>query len=204
MAIAKSTREVLIDTASRLICLHGYTNTSLDDILRESKVGKGNFYHYFKSKEALGYAIIDRIVLKFSEEVLAPMFTSSTLPPLERVERFLDHVVETQRQSRCVGGCPMGNLAVELSDVHEGFRQRLAQVFRLWRESVHAALREAREEGSLNHSVNPESLAHFFVASLEGAILLTKVTKDIAVMEQCARELRRHLDFYRVSSALPA
>jgi TetR/AcrR family transcriptional repressor of nem operon len=43
--------------------LHGYQKTSLDDVLRESGVGKGNFYHYFRSKEDLGYAILDRVVV---------------------------------------------------------------------------------------------------------------------------------------------
>jgi TetR/AcrR family transcriptional repressor of nem operon len=204
MAHVKATKELLIEAASRLICLHGYNHTSLDDILRESKVGKGNFYHYFKSKEALGYAIIDRIVQKFSDEVLGPIFSAEGLAPLERVERLLDHAVDSQRQSGCIGGCPMGNLAMELSDVHEGFRQRLAGVFHLWRERIRESLLEAQEEGSLDASVNPESLAHFLVASFEGAILLTKVTKEIGVMEQCARELRRHLDFYRISAGAPA
>ncbi len=42
--------------------MHGYNHTSLDDVLRESGVGKGNFYYHFKSKEDLGYAILDRLV----------------------------------------------------------------------------------------------------------------------------------------------
>ena len=53
-----ATRDQILDAASRLISLRGYHCTSLDDVLRESGVGKGNFYYYFKSKEDLGYAII--------------------------------------------------------------------------------------------------------------------------------------------------
>jgi len=204
MSTTATTREVVIRAATRLICVHGYNNTSLDDILRESGVGKGNFYHYFKSKEALGFEIIDRIIQKFSEEVLDPAFLSSDLPPLERIERFLDQVVASQRQSGCIGGCPMGNLAMELSDVHEGFRQRLAQVFQLWRKRIEETLSEAKSQGALSEKVNSECLSRFVVASLEGAILLTKVKKEIGVMEQCAQELRSHLDHYRVSAGLPA
>jgi hypothetical protein len=40
-------------------------------------------------------------------------------------------------------------------------------------------------------------LARFLVAGIEGAILLTKVQKDIGVMEHCIAELRRHLALYR-------
>src|SRR5260370_535648 len=58
----RSTREVILAAATRLIHVHGYNHTTLDDILRESGVGKGNFYYHFKSKEDLGYAILDQIV----------------------------------------------------------------------------------------------------------------------------------------------
>ena len=56
-----ATRDQILNAAARLIHVQGYQSTSLDDVLRESGVGKGNFYYYFKSKEDLGYAIIDRI-----------------------------------------------------------------------------------------------------------------------------------------------
>jgi TetR/AcrR family transcriptional repressor of nem operon len=199
-----TTKQLIIDVASRLICVHGYNNTSLDDILRESGVGKGNFYHYFKSKEALAFAIIDQVIVKFSEKVLEPVFSSHELSSLEKVERFLDRVVASQRRNGCVGGCPIGNLAMELSDVHEGFRQRLAEVFCLWQERIEEALVQAKIQGSVSDQADPRRLAHFLVASLEGAILLTKVTKEISVMEQCAKELTHHLDLYRSSAAAPA
>src|SRR2546428_13702194 len=58
----RSTREAILKAASRLIHVHGYNHTSLDDVLRESGVGKGNFYYYLKSKEDLGYAILDQLI----------------------------------------------------------------------------------------------------------------------------------------------
>jgi TetR/AcrR family transcriptional repressor of nem operon len=91
----------------------------------------------------------------------------------------------------------MGNLATELADLHEGFRQRLARVFDLWRERLAAALGEARADGVLDPTVDPDHVAHFLVAGLEGAMLLTKVQKDIGVMEACVAELRRHLGLCR-------
>jgi TetR/AcrR family transcriptional repressor of nem operon len=96
----------------------------------------------------------------------------------------------------------MGNLATELADVHEGFRQRLAQVFEVWRARLAEALARARREGALGPTVDPDHLAHFLVAGLEGAILLAKVQKDIRVMEACVTELRRHLGLYREPAAL--
>ena len=192
----KHTREQILDAATRLMHVSGYRGTSLDDVLRESGVGKGNFYYYFKSKEELGYAILDRIVRGFVERTLEPSFADPSRPPLDRIHRFLDGVLETQRQRNCVGGCPMGNLASELSDVHEGFRRRLAEIFTRWRERLTEALREAQSDGSLAPACDAGRLAQFLVASLEGAILMSKVTKEIQVMETCVGELKAHLAHY--------
>ncbi|MBI4241594.1 MAG: TetR family transcriptional regulator C-terminal domain-containing protein [Candidatus Rokubacteria bacterium] len=182
--------------ASRLISVKGYHCTSLDDVLRESGVGKGNFYYYFDSKEALGYAILERIAKAFVERTLEPSFDDLARSPLGRVHRFLDLILESQRERNCVGGCPMGNLASELSDVHEGFRQRLAQVFTLWRGRLSRALVEAQARGEISGRAEPARLAQFVVAALEGAILMAKVTKEIAVMEECVAELKAHLALY--------
>src|SRR5260370_12385446 len=67
-----ATRDQILNAAARLMHVQGYQSTSLDDVLRESGVGKGNFYYYFKSKEDLGYAIIDRITQAFVDRTLRP------------------------------------------------------------------------------------------------------------------------------------
>jgi TetR/AcrR family transcriptional repressor of nem operon len=94
----------------------------------------------------------------------------------------------------------MGNLACELSDVHEGFRARLATVFTQWRARLTRALGEAQVRGEVVASCRPEAAGQFLVAGLEGGILLTKVSKDIAVLEQCVSELKRYLTLYEVRS----
>jgi TetR/AcrR family transcriptional repressor of nem operon len=191
-----ATRDQILNAATRLIHLRGYHSTSLDDVLRESGVGKGNFYYYFKSKESLGYAIIDRVVQGFLERSLEPAFADSVADPVEQIHAFLDRIVESHRRRNCVGGCPLGNLASELSDVHEGFRQRLAEIFEHWRVKVAAALERGRASGRLAAELDVAGAAGFVVASLEGAILMAKVTKDIAVMEKSVAELKQYLTLY--------
>jgi TetR/AcrR family transcriptional regulator, transcriptional repressor for nem operon len=196
----RSTREAILDAATRLMHVGGYQRTSLDDVLRESGVGKGNFYYHFRSKEDLGFAILDQLVARFVERTLDPCFAADDRPRLEQIRCFLDRVLEAQRKSNCVGGCAMGNLASELSDVHEGFRARLASVFTAWRARLTAVLADAQARGEVVASCRPEPVAHFLVAGLEGGILLTKVSKDIAVLEQCVSELKRYLTLYEVQS----
>jgi len=190
------TRDQILDAAGRLIHLQGYHCTSLDDVLRESGVGKGNFYYYFKSKEELGYAIIDRLVRAFLDLTLEPAFADPGADPVAQTHELLDRILDNQRQRNCIGGCPMGNLASELSDVHEGFRQRLAEVFVAWRITMAEAFRRGQATGRLRPECNSEGAAYFIVAALEGAILMSKLTKDIKVMERCVDELKQHLTLY--------
>jgi TetR/AcrR family transcriptional regulator, transcriptional repressor for nem operon len=192
----RGTRAAIVRAAARIMHLKGYNATSLDDILRESAVGKGNFYHYFKSKEDLGYEILDAAIRSFLERTLDPCFADSEANRLGQVRCFLDRLLQSERERNCIGGCPIGNLASELSDVHEGFRAKLAGVFRLWRERLTQALAEGQARGEVTPGCDPVAAGRFLVASLEGAMLITKVQKDISVMEQCVAEMKHYLSLY--------
>jgi TetR/AcrR family transcriptional regulator, transcriptional repressor for nem operon len=194
----RATRDAILAAATRLMHVNGFNATSLDDVLRESGAGKGNFYHHFRSKEDLGYAILDQLIAGFVQRTLDPCFADPDEPALAQIRCFLDRVLEAQRRRNCVGGCPMGNLASELSDVHEGFRTRLASVFSAWRDRLSLALRDAQSLGEVGADCAPDAVAQFLVGSLEGAILLAKVSKDIRVMEQCVSELKRYLSLFEV------
>jgi TetR/AcrR family transcriptional repressor of nem operon len=195
----RQTREAILDAATELMHLKGYQATTLDDVLRESGVGKGNFYYHFKSKEDLGYAILDQVIASFLGRTLDPCFSDPGTGRLAQIRCFLDLVLAAQRERNCVGGCALGNLASELSDVHEGFRARLSFVFSAWQDRLTWALMEAQRAGSVRPDCRPDAVAQFLVASLEGAILVTKLTKDIAVMERCVEELKRYLTLYEAS-----
>jgi len=100
----KTTRDAILGAAQRLMHVHGYHATSLDDVLRESGVGKGNFYYHFRSKEELGYAILDQIVAGFVERTLEPCFADPDGAPLGQIRCFLDRLEQAQRDRKCVAG----------------------------------------------------------------------------------------------------
>ena len=192
-----TTRENILEAASRLIHIRGFHNTSIDDILRESGVGKGNFYYYFKSKDELGYATLDRSLERIREDVLEETFRPER-NPWEQLHAFLEALVKRAAQTGCKGGCPLGNLALEMSDVHEEFRHRLTQAFEQVQARLEEALERARIEGSLKPDADIPRLARFILAGFEGAILLGKLYKDPEIMAEVIGELQGHLAHYRV------
>lgn len=196
---ARAKRERIIDAAARLIHLRGYNSTSIQDILRATGIGKGNFYYYFASKEELGFAILDWQSTRFAEGVLRKAFDGSG-DPLEQINTYLDLLLDLARKRGCRGGCPVGNLAQELSDTHEGFRRRLERTLEAWRAILERALRRAREEGRLRPEADPARLSQFLLAGIQGAILLAKARKDAGVLADCFDELKAHLQAWTTAS----
>ena len=127
---------------------------------------------------------------------IEPCFADREAGRVDQIRCFLGRVREALEARNCVGGCLFGNLAAELADVHEGFRTRLADLFARWNARLTVVLEEARVRGEVTADCRPNAVAHFLVASLEGAMLLTKLTKDITVMDRCVEEMNRYLSLY--------
>src|SRR5215217_858570 len=118
-------RTQILDAAAHLISERGFTPTSIEDVIREARLsGKSHFYHYFKSKEELGYAVLNRQFERFAERGLA-ILREPMIDPLERLGLFIDSLVALQAARGCREGSPFGSLAAELADAHEGFRARI-------------------------------------------------------------------------------
>lgn len=182
-------RTSIVDAASRLISQKGFALTAVDDVIREAKLsGKSHFYHYFKSKEELGYAVLNRQFERFAERGLA-VLREPMIDPLERLALFIDTLVALQVSRGFRGGSPFGSLAAELADAHEGFRARIEVVFERWAAQLQSLLWEARPQ--LHDDVDAARLARFVIATLEGALLMSRVHRDVAALEGIAYDLKR-------------
>lgn len=174
-----------------LIGRQGYSATSIDDVIRESRLsGKSHFYHYFRSKEELGFEVLDRQFERFAERGLA-ILREPMIDPLERLHLFIDALVAAHRERGCLGGSPFGTLAGEMADAHEGFRLRIAQVFIRWSSQIQSLLWEARPQ--LLDDVDAVRLSRFIIAALEGGLMMSRVKRDIVVMEGIASDLKRFI-----------
>ena len=143
-------------------------------------------YHHFGNKEALGYAIV--------EEIIAPDNRGQWLRPLENCEDPIDALIGTvqalsvQPEVVC-GGCPLINLAQEMSPLDTGFRQRLATIFRNWQDGVAAALRDGQNHGKVRRDLEPDQAAGLLIAMVEGYGALAKNAQDAKVMEAGIRNI---------------
>ena len=183
-------RTQIVEAASGLMSRQGFQQTSIDDVIKHAGLcGKSHFYHYFKSKEELGYAVLTHQFERFTERGLA-ILQEPKMAPLDRLNRFIDAVVARHAAHGCQGGGPCcGNLVTEMADSHEGFREMIDTVFERWAAQIQALLWEARPQ--LEENVDVPQLARFIIATLEGAFLMSRVKREINVMEGIAAELKQ-------------
>jgi TetR/AcrR family transcriptional repressor of nem operon len=190
------TRELLLYAASREVYISGFQSAGLDKILASTGVTKGALYHHFKSKERLGYAIVD--------EVIAADLRSKWLVPLETADDPIDALIgivqgESLRPEDVRGGCPLNNLAQEMSPLHEGFRKRLATVFHIWQEGITSALRAGQTHRRVRSDADPAEAAGFLIALLEGYVSLAKNAQDPKVLSTGIKNMVAWLESLRPS-----
>ncbi|MBI3569308.1 MAG: TetR family transcriptional regulator [Gemmatimonadetes bacterium] len=181
----------ILDAAAALLCEKGYARTSVDDVIERAGLsGKSHFYHYFKSKEELGYEVIGRQFDLMAERG-ATILRDTAAAPLDRLTRFIDSVVALQIESGGKGGSPFGALGAELAEKDERFRLRLAQLFRGWSAQIQALLEEAHDQ--LSDDADPQRLSRFIVATLEGATQMARLKRDPSVLLGIATDLKRFI-----------
>jgi TetR/AcrR family transcriptional repressor of nem operon len=192
-------RKKLVSAASRLFHAKGYHNTSVQDILEDSFVFRNNFYYHFESKEHLGFEVLGRKMRWWYEYVVTPSLDNHDLCPSERVDALLGRVCSIGRSTEGELGCPFGNLAQELSCIHEPFRQTLSDFFRNIAERLTHCFEEGKRTGDFPKGLPSPEVAVFAIAVIQGSFLLRKTHKDAAIFEKNIEMLRHMFGRWAVS-----
>lgn len=167
--------------AAALMHSKGYENTKLSDILEAAQIGKGQFYHYFSSKHELGLAVIDYFYSNWNRRLMEEIL-SSRKDPETRFNEMLEWIVKNHRSNQAKCGCVFGNLAIEMSEHDETFRQKVKAVFETWVGNLKPVLAGMIKAPSRAEPAELDKLAQGIVAMLEGGILLMKSKQDIEVL----------------------
>ena len=189
------TRERLLQAAFREVHRSGFQSAGIDTILAATNVTKGALYHHFESKEALGYAIVDEIIAKLVRDGwLRPLLSDGQ--PIDILIGIVRRIPDRPQDIRA--GCPLLNLATEMSPLDEQFRKRLERLFLAWQEGVATLLRKGQAQSTVRRDLNPEEAASFLIAMVEGYTSLAKNAQDTKVWEMGIRNIANWLESLRV------
>ncbi len=187
------TRRRILDAAFVEMYRNGFQGMRLDDVTAASELTKGALYHHFPNKQALGYAVVEEIIRPMMESIwVQPLQQASD--PLQGLLDVIEHLPEAKPAEMMIQyGCPLNNLAQEMSPLDEGFRQRLDQVFNIWHQVISDALQQARGQGIIRQDVDCEDTATFVMAAMEGCIGIAKNRQSVDRLMACNRGLTQYL-----------
>ena len=157
-------RDRLIQTALTLVYQQGFHHTTLADIAQQAHVPLGTVYYFFKTKEAIGEALVEHY-LRLYREVCQQW--DNAPDPKARLEAFIQ-IMLGDGQRLAQSGCPIGTLCSELHKQGGPLAQQASQIFNellAWLATQFRALGKGEES---------RDLAVHLLSAVEGAILLTQ------------------------------
>ncbi|OQK16160.1 hypothetical protein AU255_13730 [Methyloprofundus sedimenti] len=193
----ENARVKIINAAFQEMHKHGYQGMRVDQVLKEAGLKKGAMYHYFPSKKELAYAVLEEYIMKKGAKLwIEPLAHFSD--PLKGLHTLFIEGENAWDDKLFTLGCPLNNLAQEMSPIDEGFRERIVKIFQFWKEAISEALKKGQKAGIVDKSINTDDSALFILMSIEGAWGLTKSHQNKEVYYSCGRELERYLNTLKV------
>ncbi|MBU6340948.1 MAG: TetR/AcrR family transcriptional regulator [Bacteroidetes bacterium] len=184
----EDTRYKILLENFRAIHRQGFQSTRTDKVVAELGITKGAFYHYFPTKNDLGYAIVD--------EILCPMYTgiwvafeqaeSNHAVILEDTLKKYVHLLTDQDVQY---GCALNNLTQEMAPIDAGFQARLKKVILSMHRSIEEGLKNGQIAGAFRTDFNPTQMAFFILSTIEGAFSVGKATRSKVIFEMGLMQL---------------
>ncbi len=186
------TREHILSTAEPLVLGKGFTALGLTELLSAAGVPKGSFYHYFRSKEQFGQALLERYFANYDAR-LASHFAAEPGRMRDRLLSYFAGWITQACQADSHGSCLAVKLAGEVCDLSEPMREALAVGMAQVCARLADAIARAAAEGSLATCADPAALADVLYAMWLGAALRTKVMRDSSPLVRALADTEQRL-----------
>jgi TetR/AcrR family transcriptional repressor of nem operon len=177
-----------MEAVRELIWTGSYGSTTIDQICDKAGVKKGSFYYFFKSKADVAVAAID-VDWQRWRLVLDAIF-SATVPPLERIRKYCDHVYDFQAEIRAkygrVLGCPQFCLGAEVSTLEHVLQKKILEILEQKRKYLESAIRDAHAAGLVN-APDAAHKSRALAAYIEGLLTQARIQNDIEILHEGAR-----------------
>jgi len=184
------TRERIIRTAADLFHKQGARATSPDEIIEASRTGKGQFYYYFGSKEGLVHEVLQTYLEEINTNSSRVNYEINSWKDLEK---WFTAQIDSQKEYQMTRGCPFGTLGNEVTDGDELVRLDLSLIFEVIKNKLAAFFVKEKATGRLARRADPEHLADFCIAAIQGAMLMGKIKRSSQTVEATVRETLQHL-----------
>lgn len=181
---SRETQDLIINTSFELFYEKGYNATSIPDIMKETSLSKGAFYHHFKNKREIGKKVIENIIKKrIKEGFIEPLAELNRNIPELLLYVFTNRIKNYSEREKALG-CPANNLVGEIGYTEQDFRVILKSLFEEWREALINAIEHGKNRGEIKNDVNSSSVAISLICAFEGVRSVRKVYDDDKIFNE--------------------
>jgi TetR/AcrR family transcriptional repressor of nem operon len=185
------TKERILRTAFQLFHEQGFHATGVATIVREAGINPGSLYHFFESKDQLLLSVLEFAIGYLGPAVMDPV-EKGTTDPIDRIFALLNQYRDGMVRTGCRMGCPIGNLALEVSDGNLEARRLIHRNFENWAGRIESWLAEAGDR--LPPDVNRAHLARFILTVMEGGLMQSRAANDLKPFDESVAVLREHMN----------
>ena len=175
-------RQHILDTGRSIILGKGFSAVGLNEILATAQVPKGSFYHYFKSKEVFGEAMVESYVADYLAQVDG-LLKADGSPAAQRLMRYWNSWMTTDEGQGAECNCLVVKLSGEVSDMSEAMRVALLRGTNLIIDRLAHCLIEGVADGSLGAQSDAHHTALTLYELWLGAALLGKLRRDHSALD---------------------
>ncbi|MFT2092616.1 TetR/AcrR family transcriptional regulator [Paraglaciecola sp. 2405UD69-4] len=176
------TRALLIRSGVEVLTESGFATAGIDGILKKVGVPKGSFYHYFKSKEDFGHAVIENYANYFAAK-LDKYLLDDSVHPVQRIINFSNDAKQGIVKFEFKRGCLVGNLGQEIAILPESYRQILQDIFKDWQAKLASCLVVAKQNSEIKADANCALLAEYFWIGWEGAVMRARLLESVQPLD---------------------
>ena len=184
-------RARVLDVAAGLFQAQGYHATAIQDIMQAAGASGGALHHHFPTKKSLALAVVqERVAPAVRETWIEPVRLAQSLG--KGVANVFASIVAGLETRGKIVGCPLNNLALELSLSDAEFREAISAVFEEWQAALAQRLGDTRGGARLDRAKRMEA-AQFIVSVYSGAMTMAKSSQTAAPLSGAAAMLSRWL-----------
>ncbi len=194
---SEKTRRQILEAAFDEFYRNGFQGSSINRIVDGAGTTKGALFHHFRGKNDLGYAVVREVIYPHLKERWSDPLARSTDPITDLKRLFRQCLTTELTNGQLEHGCPLNNLAQEMSPLDEKFRKSLEQIYGAWRDSIAAAFVRGIKAGKVRKNVAPAKAAAFIVAAQAGIVGTAKNAQSKELMAQSSQGLFDYLDSLR-------
>ncbi|WP_111707616.1 TetR/AcrR family transcriptional regulator [Lutibacter citreus] len=187
------TKQHIVHEAFNLFYKNGFKSTSINDVMKATKMSKGAFYHHYKSKHQLGLEVIelkiqkrvyDGMILPLKEPGHAMEILQSTF--LNRIKSFSFY----DKQN----GCPMNNFINEIGNYESSYQLALKNIVEKWKKELVILIEKGKKQNAIKKEIASEAVAIYLISAFEGIRGIRKLYDNDSILDQYISGLSLYLN----------